>query len=69
MSERERAKKLIDSIPESRLMFVISYLQGAAIPDEVPNSETIESMKELDSGGGTAFSGATDELFAELLEE
>lgn len=33
MSEREFAKTLIDQIPESRLYYVIAYLQGAVIPD------------------------------------
>lgn len=29
MSDRELAKILIDKIPESRLLYVLSYLQGA----------------------------------------
>lgn len=40
MSNRELAKSLIDKIPEGRLFYVISYLQGAAVPDEAPNSDT-----------------------------
>lgn len=67
MSEREFAKTLIDQIPESRLYYVIAYLQGAMIPDEIPNAETLEAFAELDSGGGRRFSGSTDELFAELM--
>ncbi len=47
MSNRELAKSLIDQIPESRMYYVISYLQGAAVPDETPNSETIAAMEEL----------------------
>ena len=49
MSNRELAKNLIDQIPESRLFYVISYLQGAAVPDETPNAETLEAMAELDN--------------------
>lgn len=69
MSNREFAKTLIDQIPESRLFYVISYLQGAAVPDEAPNAETLEAMAELDNGGGHRFSGSTEELFAELMKD
>ena len=69
MSNRELAKSLIDQIPESRMYYVISYLQGAAVPDETPNAETIASMEELENGGGTIFTGSTKDLFAELMEE
>ena len=67
MSNREIAKGLIDRIPETRLYYVISYLQGAAIPDETPNAETLAAFAELENGGGHHFSGTADELFAELL--
>ena len=69
MSDRELAKSLIDKIPEGRLFYVISYLQGAAVPDEIPNTETLEAFTELKNGGGHAFSGTTEQLFAELAEE
>lgn len=69
MSNREFAKSLIDQIPESKLFYIISYLQGAAIPDEMPNAETLESMAELESGGGIRFTGSTEDLFAELARE
>lgn len=69
MSNRELAKSLIDQIPESRMYYVISYLQGAAVPDETPNAETIASLEELENGGGTIFTGNTEDLFAELMKE
>ncbi len=69
MSNRELAKSLIDQIPESRMYYVISYLQGAAVPDELPNAETIASIDELENGGGTLFTGNTEALFTELMEE
>lgn len=34
MSDKERAIELINQIPESKLMYIIPYLEGAAIPDE-----------------------------------
>ncbi len=69
MSNRELAKTLIDQIPESRLFYVVAYLQGAAVPDETPNADTIAAMQEMESGGGHNFSGTTEQLFAELMED
>lgn len=69
MSNRELAKALIDQIPESRLFYVVAYLQGAAIPDETPNAETLGAMAELDNGGGHRFTGSTEQLFSELMED
>ena len=69
MSYKEMAKLLIDQIPESKMFYIVAYLQGAAIPEEMPNAETIEGINELENGGGTLFSGSTEDLFAELMEE
>lgn len=69
MSNRELAKNLIDQISDAKLLYVIAYLQGAAVPEEMPNTETIASMEELENGGGTLFTGSTEALFAELMEE
>lgn len=68
MSYKELAKNLIDQIPDSKMYYIVAYLQGAAVPEEIPNAETISSMEELDSGGGTLFTGSTEALFAELME-
>lgn len=67
MSNREFAKSLIDQIPESKLIYVISYLQGAAIPEEIPNAETLVAIEELENGDGTVFTDSTTDLFAELM--
>ena len=69
MINREFAICLIDQIPENRLFYVISYLQGAAVPDETPNAETLEAFAELDNGGGCRFSGTTEEFFSRLMED
>jgi hypothetical protein len=68
MGSRELAKNLIDQIPDSRLFYVIAYLQGAAVPDDTPNNDTLEAFAELESGGWYRFSGTTEQLFTELLE-
>lgn len=69
MSYKELAKSLIDQIPDSKMYYIVAYLQGAAIPEETPNAETIAAMEELESDGGTVFTGSTKALFAELMEE
>lgn len=38
MSNKERAIELLDQIPESKMYYVVSFLEGAAIPDETPNA-------------------------------
>ena len=40
MSNKERAIQLLDQIPESKMYYILGILEGAAIPDEVPNEET-----------------------------
>ena len=46
MSDRERAAYLLDKVPDYKLVYVINYLEGASIPDEDPNEETIEAFEE-----------------------
>lgn len=73
MSNKEKAIQLLDRIPESKMYYIIGILEGAAIPDETPNEETIAAMKEademLENGMGQRFSGSTEEFFNALLEE
>lgn len=73
MSNREFAKTLIDQISEAKLVYIIPYLQGAALSDEMPNQETIDAITEvqqmIDTNSGEHFSGSTDDFFAMLAEE
>lgn len=73
MSNRDFAKTLIDQIPESKLIYIIAYLQGAAIPEETPNAETLEALEEVEcmiqTGAGEHFAGATADFFSMLAEE
>lgn len=73
MSNRELAKNLIDQISDAKLLYVIPYLQGASLSDEIPNAETIEAMEEvqamIDNGTGEHFDGSTSDFFAMLSEE
>lgn len=73
MSNREFAKTLVDQISEAKLIYIISYLQGAALSDEMPNQETIDAINEvqqmINTNSGEHFSGSTDDFFAMLAEE
>ena len=69
MSYKELAKNLIDQIPDSKMCYIVAYLQGAAVPDETPNAETLAAFDELNNGGGASYSGTTEGLFAELMED
>ena len=73
MSYKELAKNLIDQIPDSKMYYIIAYLQGAAVPDEIPNAETLEAFAETDemirTGSGQHFKGSAKEFFAMLDSE
>ena len=72
MSNREMAKGLIDQIPDSKLLYVLAYLQGAAVPDETPNEETIAALEEVESmiasGVGEHFEGSAADFFRQIVE-
>lgn len=55
MSTRELARSLLDQVPESKLLYVVAYLQGVTTPedDETPNAETLEAFEELITAAGT----------------
>lgn len=73
MSNRELAKSLIDQISDAKLLYVIPYLQGASLSDEIPNTETLEAIAEvqtmINSGAGEHFNGSTSDFLAMLSEE
>ena len=69
MSNKERAIQLLDQIPESKMYYVIGFLEGVAVPDEIPNSETLAAFAEVDemkqTGAGQRFNNL-DDLWASL---
>lgn len=73
MTYKERAIQLLDQIPESKMDYVIGFLEGAAIPDKLPNDETLAAFAELDTmktmNAGQHFNGTTEEFFNMLLED
>lgn len=72
MSDREQAIELLKEIPDYKMGYIVAYLRGAAIPEEIPNDETLEAFTEVDemkrTGGGEHFDGSTKELFKMILE-
>lgn len=76
MSYREIAKNMIDRLPDDKMIFVINMLEGLGemsgldmYPDFTPNTDTTTSIEELENGGGTLFTGSTEDLFVELMED
>ncbi len=75
MSERELAINLIKEIPENKLAYIISFLQGALIPDEpqeyIFNAETIEAFEEVEKmkKEPSKYKGYTnvDDMFEDML--
>ena len=73
MSYKELAKNLIDQIPDSKMYYIVAYLQGAAVPEEIPNAETMEAIAEVEemikAGSGQHFQGTAEEFTDMLLSE
>lgn len=73
MSYKELAKTLIDQIPDSKMYYIVAYLQGAAVPEEIPNTETMEATAEIEemikTGSGQHFQGNAEEFTDKLLSE
>ena len=69
MSTREQAQIILNSLSEEQLAAFVTLFGGINSSDEKPNTQTLEAMQELESGGGTLFKGSTEELFSKLLED
>lgn len=73
MSYKELAKNLIDQIPDSKMYYIVAYLQGAAVPEEIPSAETMEAIAEVEkmikTGSGQHFQGTAEEFTDMLLSE
>lgn len=50
MSNREKAKELIDRMPENKLLYIIAFLEGASIPELVEDEKLYseEVYRELE---------------------
>ena len=62
-------------MPESKLLYVVAYLQGVTTPEdaEIPNAKTLAAIEEvenmIETGKGEHFEGSTDDFFAQLAAE
>lgn len=69
MSNKELAIQLLDRIPESKMYYILGVLEGAAIPEEIPNEETLAAFAEVDemkkNDSGKRFNNLED-LWASL---
>lgn len=74
MSERERLYQLLDTVPDTKIAYLIGYIQGMTVDgEETPNDETIMAIKEADNmaanGTGQQFEGSAEDFVNMLLEE
>lgn len=73
MSCKELAKKLIDQILDSKMHYIVDYLQRPAIPEEIPNAETLEALEGVEemirTGSGQHFQGTAEDFTDMLLSE
>lgn len=71
MSDKEKAIQLLDFIPEAKMSYILGILEGAAIPDDIPNETTIAAFEEGDkllADKNTKRYNNLDELFTALEE-
>lgn len=74
MSDRDKVIEIVKHLPEEKMVFILSYLQGLEDGmDEEPNDDTLEALEEseqkLKDGTIERFSGSTEDLFASILAE
>lgn len=74
MSDRDRAIDIIERLPENKIIYVLTYLQGLEDGlQEIPNSETLKSFAETDnailSGKVKPFTGSTEDFLNDILAE
>ncbi len=48
MSERVIARQLLDTVPDYKLDYVISYLEGLNVGEEVPYEDTVKAFLVFD---------------------
>lgn len=68
MSERERMYQLLDTVPDNKISYIIEFIQGLTIEDQnIPNSETLDAMQELENDGGESFDGSTADFLKMMI--
>lgn len=67
MSTRERALCILDGLTDEQIEAFVTLFGG--YQSEEPNEKTRAAMEEIKNGGGTLFTGSTDDLFKSLAED
>lgn len=65
MSTREIALNIFNSLDEEQLAAFVTLFKSL----EIPNVQTREAINEINSGGGTLFTGSTEELINSLIND
>lgn len=65
MSTREIALNIFNSLDEEQLAAFVTLFKSL----EIPNAQTREAINEINSGGGTHFTGSTEELINSLIND
>lgn len=68
MTYRELAKNLIDQISDSKMYYIVAFLQGAAVPEKMPGwgSSNMDDLDGLEDEDGRQFIYGTKELLEDL---
>lgn len=69
MSDREKAIQLLNAVPDYKIGYVVAYLEGVTVGEEVLNKETIEAIDELKNDGGEVFEGSAHDFLQMMLED
>ena len=64
MSTREMAIDIVNNLSDEQLAAFVTLFGG-----EIPNKETRHAIEEIKNGGGTLFTGTTEQLFSDLMED
>ncbi|MGN0678664.1 MAG: hypothetical protein ACI4JS_03275 [Oscillospiraceae bacterium] len=64
MSTREKAQFILNSLTDEQHAAFVTLFGG-----NFPNDETQQAMDEIENGGGTLFTGTTEQLFSSLMED
>ena len=64
MSTREMAIDIVNNLSDEQLAAFVTLFGG-----EIPNKKTRQAIEEIKNGGGTLFTGTTEQLFSDLMED
>ena len=71
---KARAQKVLGTVGMSTTDAINLFLhqivlhKGLPFDVRIPNKETIEAMREIESGGGTVHKGSTKQILQEIIE-